>query len=110
MGRTGVLQRSARDPVQSEGAQNLLPGKPHSCCAVLSCVRLFATPKTVGRQALCPQNFPGKNNEAFFLEYFLLQGIFQTQGSNLHLMNWHMDSLPLSHLGSPGLTLRSLLF
>ena len=93
---------------RTQKAQNLILGKPHSRCAVLSCVRLFATPKTVARQALCPWNFPGKNTEVFFLEYFLLQGIFQTQGSNLHLLHWHVDSLPLSHLGS--LTLRSLLF
>ena len=34
----------------------------------------------------------------------LLQGIFLTQGSNLHLwrlLHWQVDSLPLSHLGSP---------
>ena len=31
---------------------------------------------------------------------FLLQGIFLTQGSNLHLLlflHWQVDSLPLSH-------------
>ena len=36
--------------------------------------------------------------------YFLLQGIFPTQGSNLHLLcllHWQADSLPLCHLGSP---------
>ena len=33
--------------------------------------------------------------------HFLLQGIFQTQGSNLHLLHWQADSLPLSHLESP---------
>ena len=31
----------------------------------------------------------------------LLQGIFLTQGSNLCLLHWQADSLPLSHLGSP---------
>ena len=34
--------------------------------------------------------------------HFLLQGIFQTQGSNpgiLHLLQWQADSLPLYHLG-----------
>ena len=29
--------------------------------------------------------------------YFLLQGIFPTQGSNPHLPHWQADSLPLSH-------------
>ena len=36
--------------------------------------------------------------------YFLLQGIFPTQGSNPHhlcLLHWQAESLPLSHLGSP---------
>ena len=33
--------------------------------------------------------------------YFLLQGIFLTQGSNPHLLHWLVDSLSLSHLGSP---------
>ena len=31
----------------------------------------------------------------------LLQGIFLTQGSNLCLLLWQVDSLSLSHLGSP---------
>ena len=36
--------------------------------------------------------------------YFLLQGIFPTQGSNPHhlcLLHWQAASLPLSHLGRP---------
>ena len=33
---------------------------------------------------------------------FLLQGIFPTKGSNPHLLYWQPDSLPLSHVGSPG--------
>ena len=32
--------------------------------------------------------------------YFPLQGIFPTQGSNLHLLHWQATSLPLSHQGS----------
>ena len=32
----------------------------------------------------------------------LLQGIFLTQGSNPRLLHWQVDSLPLSHQGSPG--------
>ena len=31
----------------------------------------------------------------------LLQGIFLTQGWNPGLMHWQVDSLPLSHQGSP---------
>ena len=33
--------------------------------------------------------------------HFLCQGIFPTQGLNLCLLHWEVDSLPLSHLGSP---------
>ena len=32
--------------------------------------------------------------------HFLLQGIIPTQGSNLRLLHWQVDSLPLRHLGS----------
>ena len=44
-------------------------------------------------------DFPGKNSGVGCL--FLLQGIFLTQGLNLHLLQWQVDSLPLSHQGSP---------
>ena len=50
---------------------------------------------------LCPWDFPGKNTEVG--GHFLLQGIFLTQGLNLHLqhfLHWQEDSLPLSHVGS----------
>ena len=46
--------------------------------------------------------FPGKNTGVGC--HFLLQGIFPTQGSNLHLLcllRWQVVSLPLSHQGSP---------
>ena len=46
---------------------------------------------------LCPWDFPGKNTEMGC--HFLLQGIFPTQGWNLPLLHWQVDSLPLSHLG-----------
>ena len=32
---------------------------------------------------------------------FLVQGIFQTQGSNPRLLHWQADTLPLCHLRSP---------
>ena len=61
---------------------------------------LFVTLWTVARQApLCPWDFPGKN--AGVGCHFLFQEIFLTQGSNLHLLNWQINSLPLCHLGSP---------
>ena len=33
--------------------------------------------------------------------HFLLRGISLTQGLNLHLLHGQVDSLPLSHQGSP---------
>ena len=51
-----------------------------------------------------PWNFLGKNVGLGC--HFLLQGIFQTQGLNLHLLcllHWQAGSLPPSHLGSPHL-------
>ena len=72
---------------------------------MLSCfshVQLFAAPWTVVFQAPL---FPGFSREEYWRGcQFLLQGIFPTQGSNphlLHLLYWQVDSLPLSHLGSP---------
>ena len=47
---------------------------------------------------LCPWDSPGKNTGAGC--HFLLQGIFPTQESNLHLLHWQVDSLPPS-LGNP---------
>ena len=48
---------------------------------------------------LCPWHFPGKNTGVGC--HFPLHGIILTQGSNLCLLNWQADSLPLSHQGSP---------
>ena len=48
---------------------------------------------------LCPWDFPGKNTGVGC--HFLLQGIFLTWGLNPRLLLWQVDSLPLSHLGSP---------
>ena len=45
---------------------------------------------------LCPWDFPGKNTGMGC--YFRFQGLFLTQGSNLHLLRWQAGSLPLSHL------------
>ena len=41
---------------------------------------------------------PGKNPAVGC--HFLLQRIVPTQGWNLHLLHWQVDSLPLSHQGS----------
>ena len=72
------------------------------CSVALSCL----TPWLHGLQPtrlICPWNVPGKNTIVGC--HFLLQGIFQNQGANLHflcLLHWQVDFfLLLSHLGSP---------
>ena len=47
---------------------------------------------------LCPWH-SGKNIGVGY--HFLLQGIFPTQGLNLHFLHRQADSLPLRHLRSP---------
>ena len=51
----------------------------------LNHVQVFATPRTVSRQAPLPWDSPGKNSGVAC--HVLLQGIFPTQGSNLHLIS-----------------------
>ena len=48
---------------------------------------------------LCLWDFPGKNTSVGC--HSLPQGIFPTQGSNLHVLHLQANSLPLSHQGSP---------
>ena len=67
------------------------------CAQLLSLVRFFATPWTVACQTLSMES---SRQEYWSVCHFLLQGIFLTQGSNLHLLHWQVGSLPQSHLGS----------
>ena len=54
----------------------------------------------VDRQApLAMEFFQARNSRVG--SHSLLQGIFPTQGSNLRLLHWQVDSLPLSYHGSP---------
>ena len=66
---------------------------------MLSRVQLSTTPWTVVHQTPLAMGFSSKN--AWVGCHFLLQGIFLTQGLNLCPLHWQVDSLPLSHLGSP---------
>ena len=50
---------------------------------------------------LWPWNFSGKDIGVGW--HFLLQGIFLTQGSNLHLLHWKADSLSLLYLNTFGI-------
>ena len=67
----------------------------------LSRVRFLVTPWTVAHQALLSMGFP----QARILEWVcraLVQGIFPTQGSNLHLLcllHWQVSSSPLAPPG-----------
>ena len=54
----------------------------------------FATPWTVACQALLSREETGVGCHS------LCQGIFPTQGSNLHLVHWQVASLPRNHQGS----------
>ena len=56
-----------------------------SAMCVLSCVCLFATSWSVVTRLLCPGNSPGKNTGVGC--HFPLQGVFQTQGWNLRLLD-----------------------
>ena len=47
----------------------------------------------------CPWDFPGKNSGVGC--HFLPQGIVPDQWSNLCLLHWQADSLPLSHQRNP---------
>ena len=64
----------------------------------LSGVRLFANGLQPAR-LLGPWDSPGNNTGVGC--HFLLQGIFLTQGSNLSLLHWQVETLPLSPQESP---------
>ena len=72
--------------------------------ALLNRILLFATPRTVARQVLCPRNFPGQNTGVG--SHFLFQGIFLTRGSNLPLLHCRRILYHERHLGSPLKVLR----
>ena len=57
------------------------------------------TPWTVAPQAPPSMGFLSDKNTRVGC-HFLLQGIFSTQRSNLHILHWQVGSLTLRHLGS----------
>ena len=61
---------------------------------MLNCVQFFVTPWTVACQAPLSLGFL---RQECWSGLFLLQKIFATEGSNLHVLNWQVYSLPLSH-------------
>ena len=69
------------------------------CCLVTKLCPALMTPWTVVHRHLCPWDYLGRNTGVGCP--FLLRGIFLAQGSNLHLLHWRADSLPLSLQESP---------
>ena len=51
-----------------------------------SCLTLLRSNGRQPARLLCPWDFPGKNTGVGC--HFLVQGIFSTQGLNLHLLHW----------------------
>ena len=75
------------------------------------CVQLFAAPWTATCQSPLSRGFSRQNTGVD--HYFLHQGIFLTQGSNLHLLHllhWQVDSSPLVPPGKSQSSLWSLPF
>ena len=88
--------RSLRVSGASPGALRVFRGK--LCISCLVAVMSYSL-QHCGLQPtrlLCPWDSPGKSTGVG--HHALLQGILPTQGSNLHLLQWPMDSLLL---GSP---------
>ena len=65
-------------------------------CSEISVLSNSVTPWTA---ALCPSDYPGKTTVVAC--HALLQEIFQTQGSNLCLLQWQTRSFPLVPIGKP---------
>ena len=64
-----------------------------------SCPTLLQPHGLQPTRLLCPQDSPGENTGVCC--HAFLQGISPIQGSNPHLLNWQVNSLPLNHLGRP---------
>ena len=59
------------------------------------------TPWSVAQQAPSVHEISQSRTLEWAAIYLLLQGIFPTQGLNLHLLHWQVNYLPLSYLGNP---------
>ena len=78
------------------------------CGAVLACSVVSDSLQPHGLQPtrlLCPWDFLGRSTGVGC--HFLLKEVFQMQGLK-GLLNWQADSLPMSHLGSPYISLISI--
>ena len=84
--------------VEAQSPNHWIAGNP--LVQSLSCVWLSWPQGLWPNGLLCPWGFPGKNRECIAISSS--RWIFLDQGSNLNLLLWQADSLPLSHHGSPG--------
>ena len=86
---------------QADSVPPAPPGKSNmfwcilSHCVTQACLTLW-DPWTTTFQTPLSKSFPRKN--AGIVCPCLLQGVFPTQGSNLCLLHWQVNSLPLSPL------------
>ena len=111
------LSDTSRNPSQANSSHSLLSWGERShlvatccCCSCCCCrVQLFATLWTIAHQAPLSMGFLGKRGKGWL---FPFPGIFPTQGWKLRLLDWQVDSSPLSYrdhnkhdVGSSGLVL-----
>ena len=93
-----ILQISSQKTNEERERENALSTSACVCVfSDFSSAQLFVTLKTVAHQAPLPRDSPGKNTGVDC--HALLQGIFLTQRSNLHLLcllHWQVGSLPLA--------------
>ena len=77
--------------------------RTHACACMRAVVSDSLLPYGLQpTRLLCLWDYPGKSTRVDCC--ILFQEIFPTRGSNLRLLHWQVDSLPLCHLGSPGVT------
>ena len=97
------IGRLGSSPISGGHTQRILPPLWTSVCVSVCSLTQSRPTLCYLARLLCPWDFSVQNTALHC--HFLLQGIFPTQGSNLHLShwqeNWQANSLPLSHLGSP---------
>ena len=116
--QTSRLQKESRCWTQTTLFVQFRPHQPlasfrewwelYSLQSPQSCPTLCDPVDCIACQAPLSTGFPGKNIRVGC--HARLQGIFLTQGSNLRLLHWQADSLPVSHLGQSFLHILTLFF
>ena len=95
-----TLQENESDSRSHAGVETGGRGAGHRLRRVIQPEdRLFVTPYTIALQA--PLSGISQARVLEWVAVSFSRGIFPTQGSDPHLLHWQVDSLPLSHQGSP---------